>query len=95
VDTPEQSKKLADDRGYAFPILSDAERRVIREYDLVHPGGGPGGADIARPAEFLLDANGIIRWVNLTESYRIRPKPEDILAVIDRLPLGSLQPPPH
>ncbi len=95
MDPPEQSKKLAADRGYTFPILSDAERRVIRHYDLVHPGGGPGGTDIARPAEFLLDADGIIRWVNLTESYRIRAKPEDILAVIDRLPLGSPQPPPN
>jgi len=95
VDTPEQSKKLADDRGYAFTILSDAERRVIREYDLLHTSGGPGGADIARPAEFLLDADGVIRWVNLTESYRIRPKPEDILAVIDRLQLGSPLPPPN
>lgn len=89
VDTPEQSQKLREQRGYTFPILSDSERAIIRRYDLVHASGGPGGSDIARPAEFLLDAEGVVRWMNLTESYRIRPKAEDILAVIDRLQLGA------
>lgn len=89
VDTPEQSQKLREQRGYTFPILSDSERAIIRRYDLVHASGGPGGSDIARPAEFLLDAEGVVRWMNLTESYRIRPKAEDILAVIDRLQLSA------
>lgn len=88
MDTPEQSKKLSEQRGYTFTILADAQREVIRRYDLVHAGGGPGSSDIARPAEFLLDAEGVVRWVNLTESYRIRPRPEDLLATIDRLGLG-------
>ncbi|MBI4463027.1 MAG: redoxin domain-containing protein [Acidobacteria bacterium] len=58
VDTPEQTKKLCEQRGYTFSILADTEREVIRRYDLVHAGGGPGSSDIARPAEFLLDAEG-------------------------------------
>lgn len=89
VDTPEQTKKLCEQRGYTFSILADTEREVIRRYDLVHAGGGPGSSDIARPAEFLLDAEGVIRWVNLTEDYRVRPRAEDILGVIDRLGLGK------
>lgn len=89
VDTPEQSKKLSQQRGYTFSILSDAQRQVIKRYDLLHAGGGPTG-DIARPAEFLLDAEGIVRWMNLTEDYRIRPKPEDILATIDRFKLAGV-----
>ena|SRR5215467_1535025 len=35
--------------------------------DLPHPGAGVNGHDMARPAEFLLDSSGIVRWVNLTK----------------------------
>ena len=37
------------------------------------------GQDVARPAEFLLDRNGIVRWRNLTEDYRVRARVEEIL----------------
>lgn len=40
---------------------------------------GVSGQDIARPAEFLLDSSGVIRWVNLTEDYRVRARPEQII----------------
>jgi peroxiredoxin len=52
---------------------------VIRRYDLVHAGAGEKGADIARPAEFLVDKTGTVRWINLTENYFIRARPEDVL----------------
>jgi peroxiredoxin len=41
--------------------------------------------DIARPAEFLVDAAGTIRWVNLTDDIRVRARPEAVLAEINRL----------
>lgn len=53
---------------------------MIRRYDLLHAKAGIGGRDIARPAEFLLDASGTVRWRNLTEDYRVRPTPETMLA---------------
>jgi peroxiredoxin len=54
---------------------------VIRRYDLVHAGAGIEGQDIARPAEFLVDSSGIVRWVNLTENYWVRARPEQMLDV--------------
>jgi glutaredoxin-dependent peroxiredoxin len=79
IDTPEESLKLAQEQGYTFPILSDPNAEVIRRYDLVHAGAGEGGKDIARPAEFLIDSSGTVRWVNLTENYMVRARPEQIL----------------
>lgn len=64
---------------------------MIRRYDLLHPGAGPGGTDIARPAEFLIDSSGVIRWVNLTEDVRIRTRPEQVLKEIDELGLAHAQ----
>lgn len=51
----------------------------MRQYDLVHKGAGIEGADIARPAEFLIDRNGTVKWRDLTEDYRVRARPEEIL----------------
>ena len=81
VDTPEASHNLAQQQGYTFPILSDPNVEAIRRYDLVHAGAGEGGHDISRPAEFLIDSSGTVRWVNLTENYWIRATPEKILEV--------------
>jgi peroxiredoxin len=85
VDSPEQNRDLREKQNYTYTFLSDQKREVIRRYDLLHAGGGPTG-DIARPAEFLIDSTGTVRWVNLTENYRIRPTPEDVLKVVDSLP---------
>ena len=85
VDPPETSKKLRQDRGYTFTFLSDPKAEVIRRYDVLHPGGGPGEAEIARPAEFVIDPGGVVRWVNLTESILVRARPEQVLAAVSAM----------
>lgn len=85
MDSPTESRKLCQRRGYTFPLLSDPSADTIREYGVLHPKGGEGDKDIARPAEFVVDASGTIRWVNLTDDLRVRARPESVLAAIDRL----------
>lgn len=80
VDSPEVSENLRKKAGYTFTFLSDPQTDVIRRYDLLHRGGGPDGHDISRPAEFLVDASGIVRWENFTEDVRVRPRAEQMLA---------------
>jgi len=79
VDPPEESRDLCKKAGYTFPLLSDPDAMTIRRYDLVHKGAGPNGHDIARPAEFLVDRNGIVRWRNLTEDFKVRARPEQMI----------------
>jgi peroxiredoxin len=79
IDSPADSLKLAQEQGYTFTILSDPNAEVIGRYDLIHAGAGESGQDIARPAEFLIDSSGTVRWVNLTENYMVRARPEQIL----------------
>ena len=85
VDSPELSRDLSQQAGYTFPFLSDPKAEVIRRYDLLHAGAGIEGQDIARPAEFLVDSSGTVRWVNLTENYWVRARPEQILEVAKSL----------
>jgi peroxiredoxin len=79
VDSPEVTRDWCQKSGYTFIFLSDPKTEAIRRYDLVHAGQGINGQDIARPAEFLLDSSGTVRWVNLTENYWVRARPEQIL----------------
>ena len=88
VDSPDESLKLIRSKQFTFPFLSDPKAEAIRRYGVLHPKGGEDGRDIARPAEFLVDAGGTIRWVNLTDDIRVRARPEAVLQAIDRLPGG-------
>ena len=83
VDTPEINRRQRQKLGYTYTFLSDPTADVIRRYDLLHAGAGPKGTDIARPAEFLIDSSGTIRWVNLTENIAVRARPEQVLKAFD------------
>ncbi|MBI1748874.1 MAG: redoxin domain-containing protein [Acidobacteria bacterium] len=85
VDAPEVTRRHAQKQGYTYAFLSDEKREVIRRYDTLHAKAGPGESDIARPAEFLIDPAGTIRWVNLTEDWRVRARPDEVLRVFDGL----------
>lgn len=74
VDAPDTSRDLAQAKGYTFTLLSDPDMKTIRQYDLVDPIDSA-----ARPAEFLVDASGIVRWRNLTHSVYVRATPEQVL----------------
>jgi len=89
VDSNAESRKLCQDQGYSFLFLSDPKAEVIRRYGVLHAGGGENGRDIARPAEFLVDAAGVIRWVNLTDDIRVRARPEIVLREIEYLQLPA------
>jgi peroxiredoxin len=84
VDPPEINKRQSQKLGFGYPLLSDVKAEVIRRYDLLHPGGGPKGTNIARPAEFLIDSTGTVRWMNLTENIGVRARPEEVLNAFDK-----------
>jgi peroxiredoxin len=89
VDSPEESEHLRKVAGYSFLFLCDDNDELIRRWDLVHPKGGEDGKDIARPAEFILDSAGKVRWVKLTNDFLIRARPEEVLQAIDSLHLAA------
>ena len=85
VDPPKINRRQRQKLGYTYTFLSDPKAEVIRRYDLLHRGAGPKGTDIARPAEFLLDSAGTVRWVNLTENIAVRARPEQVLKAFDEM----------
>jgi peroxiredoxin len=83
VDPPDVSQRLREQAHYSFLFLADDKLTAIRQWDLVHPHAGPDGADIARPAEFLLDSSGKVLWRDLTDDFLVRVRPEEVLRAAD------------
>jgi peroxiredoxin len=54
VDRPERSERLRRDLNLPFAILSDADRRLVKAWDIFNPREFGG---IAKPAAFIIDTN--------------------------------------
>jgi mycoredoxin-dependent peroxiredoxin len=81
ADTPDVTKRLVQEAGYGFTFLSDATLETIRRYDVLHE-----SETMPRPAAFLIDTAGTVRWRTVTDSMFVRPRPESILEAARRLP---------
>lgn len=68
IDKPEKSRELADKLKIPFAILSDVDHKIIDAYELYNPDGR-----ISKPATFVLDSKGIVRWSFFEEDYKLRP----------------------
>ena len=82
VDTTEENARLVEGLGLEYPVVSDVQEVAIREWGLVHENAKPGGGAIARPAVFLVEPDGTISWRRLTDDYRVRLRPDDVLRVL-------------
>ena len=80
IDTPDVSRALSDEAHYTFTFLSDPGMTAIRQYDVADQDEG------ARPAEFLIDASGVVRWRYLTSNLYVRAGIGQILEAAKALP---------
>ena len=83
-DPPKTTRRYVDKQGYTLTFLSDTRADVIRRYDLLREGEGLRPDQVARPAQFLIDPEGIVRWSNLPDGH-VPMAAEKILEVLDSL----------
>jgi peroxiredoxin len=72
VDTFFAQKAWADAQHLNFPLLSDFNKTVIRQYDVVNP-DMIGLKDIAKRAVFVIDRNGVVRHREVLDDARNEP----------------------
>jgi peroxiredoxin len=72
VDTFFALKAWADAQKLDFPLLSDFNKTVVRQYDVVNP-DMIGLKDIAKRAVFVIDRNGVVRHREVLEDARNEP----------------------
>jgi peroxiredoxin len=71
-----------EETGLPFDVLIDERRDVLRAYGVWHR-LGLDAWNIARPAVFLIDTDGRIRYSFVAEHQREFPTQEEILAALD------------
>jgi peroxiredoxin len=73
VDAPDKSEALRGQLSLPFPILGDTERRVVRDWGIYNPGERGG---IAKPAVFIIDPSGVVRYASVDAVVRRVPAAE-------------------
>ena len=81
VDSVAKARAMAERTGAAFTILSDPQGQLIDYFKVWHRGTPKG--DIAIASSFLFDRDGRLIWHDITDNYKIRPRPQTIFAAQD------------
>lgn len=97
VDPPEISERLRQKVGAPIRFLSDEQGVLmdalgVRDRDALPPelvNGGVGkdraSRDLYLATDFLLDEEGIVRWVYRPDTFRVRAPAQEMLRAIDAL----------
>ena len=77
-------------------FMTDPGNAAARTLGIVEENGLPAGmqvlgydSDVPRPTVFITAAGGRLIYCDLSENYRVRPEPAEILAVFDRQALAA------
>jgi peroxiredoxin len=85
VDTHFALKMFQEKNNYNFPLLSDFNKKVISEYDVVLDVFAPGKFDyknVAKRSAFVVDENGKIKYTEVLASPGDEPNYEAIKKVL-------------
>jgi glutaredoxin-dependent peroxiredoxin len=81
VDTFFTLKAFHDAQNLTFPLLSDFNKEVIREYGVFNP-DMIGLKGIAKRAVFVLDRDGVVRHKEVLEDARNEPNYEAVFGAL-------------
>jgi peroxiredoxin len=84
VDSVEQNRAMVDKLLLPFPILSDPEGRVIRNWRVWNDGEG----GIARPSLYLVHPPSAVVFQYIGTDFADRPADDELWAAIEALQVG-------
>ena len=79
-----EARSAVDAAQLPFTVLSDPDHMAIDLFGVLHE-DEPEGRIIARPAVFLIDREGVIRFAHVGEHSRDRPALGTILLALESL----------
>ena len=87
TDTWEGIFYRVEQLGLGLVYIADPEQEIIARYGLMD---ATLGKAVARPASFILDAEGRIAWRHLPTDWRIREGPDVYMAAYRRVQAGEI-----
>jgi peroxiredoxin len=87
VDPFGSLKAFSDQNKLGFPLLSDFNRQVVRQYDVAFQNlGGVEGYVSANRAVFVVDKSGVVRYKWTAASPANEPNYEEVKQAVAKLP---------
>jgi glutaredoxin-dependent peroxiredoxin len=87
VTDPFSNKAFSEKNRLPFPVLSDYNREVIKKYDLIFPDfAGLKGYTVAKRSIFILDEQGVVRFIWISNDPLVEPNYGEIQKVLEQIP---------
>jgi peroxiredoxin len=87
VNDPFSNRAFSDKNRLPFPVLSDYKRDVIKQWGLeLTDFAGLEGYTVAKRSIFILDEEGIVRYVWISEDPSVEPNYEEIQKALEQIP---------
>jgi len=86
VNDPFSNKAFAEKNRLPFPVLSDYNRETIRMFGLeMQDFAGLKGYTVAKRSIFILDPNGFVRYVWVSEDPAVEPNYQEIEIALGKI----------
>lgn len=86
VNDPFSNKAFAEKNKLSFPVLSDYKREVVKAYGVEMINfAALDGYTTAKRAVFIIDQNGVIRYIWIAENPDIEPNYTEIEAELEKI----------
>jgi peroxiredoxin len=85
VNDAASNKAFAEDNRLPFPVLSDNNREVIKAYGLEQTGTTEQGYPLVKRSIFILDKQGITRYVWVADTTSVEPKYDEIQNKLEKI----------
>ncbi|MDE0331653.1 MAG: peroxiredoxin family protein [Nitrospinae bacterium] len=77
ADNALEMNKTTRELGIRYLLISDPKKRIIKDFGVLHPREG-----IARPATFIIDKNGMVRYVHVGNYPSDRPTVQQVMQAL-------------
>jgi len=77
TDGNDEKNRTVSELGVQFLIIPDQKRKIIRSFGVLHPEEG-----ISRPAVFIIDKKGLVRFRKIGIDYTDRPTVKLLIQIL-------------
>jgi peroxiredoxin len=91
VESNRAHTAYAEQLNLPFPLLSDLNREVVREYGVMYTRELPhreGFYGISKRAVFVVDSAGVVRYAWITDDALVEPDVDEVLAALATISPG-------
>jgi glutaredoxin-dependent peroxiredoxin len=85
IDTPHSLKVFKEQQGFTFDLLSDFDKKTIRDYDMYIDDFGLNMHGVSKRGAFVIDKEGIVQYAEVCKELTDQPDYEKIKETLEKL----------